>query len=191
MSTKRMKGKKWLTVVAPPYFDSVEIAKTPVSEPEMAVGRRLVVNAVDLTDDMSKFFMKIILRITRVDGEKAFTEFDSFEILRDYLARMIVRRTRRIDIIEDYVTKDNVPLRVKIVMTTSRGAKTTIEKRLRSKIKEVVEDIVKNSTLEEFLKKVISGEAKSKCILEGRKIYPIRNFEFRKIERLWEKGEFS
>jgi small subunit ribosomal protein S3Ae len=184
MVIKKLKGKQWFTVLAPSYFGNVELVKTPSSEPEGIVGRRLTINVADLTDDPNKFYMKITFRINKIEGEKAFTEFDNFETFRDYLARMVVHRVRRIDIIQDLKTKDGVLLRVKVLATTSKKAKATIEKVMRKKLGEMIKNFVENSSLEEFLKGVISEEIKSKIIAEGRKTYPLRNFEFRKIERI-------
>jgi small subunit ribosomal protein S3Ae len=184
MVIKKLKGKQWFAVMAPSYFGSVELVKTPSSEPKKLVGRRLTINAVDLTNDPNKFYMKITFRINKVEGEKAFTEFDGFEIFRDYLARMVVHRVRRIDIIQDLKTKDNVLLRVKSVVITSKKAKATIEKVLRKSVGEMIKNFVENSSLEEFVKGVVSEEIKSKIMTEAKKIYPLRNFEFRKIERI-------
>lgn len=184
MVTKKLSGKQWFTVLAPSYFGEVELVKIPSSEIEGIIGRRLTINVVDLTDDPNKFYMKMTFRINKLEGEKAFTDFDNFETLRDYLARMVVHRVRRIDIIQDLRTRDGILLRVKILATTSKRAKATIEKALRKKLGEMIKSVVENSTLEEFLKGVISEEIKSKIITEGRKTYPLRNFEFRRIERI-------
>lgn len=184
MVIKKLKGKQWFTVLAPSYFGEVELAETLASEKEGIIGRRLTINVADIVNDPNKFYMTITFRITKVEGEKAFTEFDMFETLRDYLARMVVHRVRRIDIIQDLRTKDGILLRVKVLVTTSKKAKATIERALRKKLGEMIKNVVENSTLEEFLKGIISGDIKSKIVSEGRKTYPLRNFEFRRIERI-------
>jgi small subunit ribosomal protein S3Ae len=184
MVIKKLKGKQWFTVVAPSYFGSVELVQTPSSESENLIGRKLTINVADLTNDPNKFYMKITFRITRVEGEKAFTEFDEFEIFREYLARMVVHRVRRIDIIQDLKTKDGILLRVKTVVITPKKAKATIEKVMRKRVGEMIKNIVENSNLEEFVKGIVSEEIKSKIMAEAKKIYPLRNFEFRKIERM-------
>ncbi|MDI6806695.1 MAG: hypothetical protein QMD14_02680 [Candidatus Aenigmarchaeota archaeon] len=184
MVVRKIKGKGWFTIVAPGYFGGVELTRTLASKPQELVGRRLTVSVVDLTDDVKKFYMKMIFRINEVKEDKGFTEFDVFEVMRDYLARMVVHRVRRIDIIQDLKTKDEVGLRVKVLATTSKKAKATIEKAVRLKLADLVKNEIEKLTLEEFLKGVISGELRSSIIAESRKTYPLRNFEFRRIERI-------
>ena len=181
---KRLKGKTWYTIFAPTYFEGKEIGVTPASEPELLVGRRLTIPVTELIGDMEKYYMKITFRIVRVNGDKAFTDFDGFECMRDYIARMVVRRVRRIDVIQDEVSKDGKKLRIKTIAIISRKANRSIEKRIRKRIEEMVREAVSASSMDEFIKKVISGELKKKIFEEIMKIYPPRHFEFRKIERL-------
>lgn len=184
MTIKKIKGKEWFTIIAPKIFDEKEIGTTLASEPKNLVGKRIIIGLIELTNDLSKYYMKIRFKIDRVEGNRAMTRFDGLECLRDYLSRMVVRRVRRIDFIQDSMTKDGVKIRVKGLAVASRKIKSSIEKTVRNKIKEIVKNETENSTLDEFIKKVISNELKSKILLEIRKIYPTRNFEFGKIEVL-------
>ena len=181
---KGLKGKKWFTMVAPPYFGSKEIGETLASEPQALIGRRVTIPLVQLTEDFSKYYLKITFRIKKVEGERAFTEFDGLECTRDYIARMVVRRVRRIDAVQDLETKDGKKIRVKTITIISKKAKSSMEKAIRKKVEELVKNWVESLTLEEFLKKVISDELKKKMVEEVNKIYPVRHFEFRKIEML-------
>jgi len=182
--TKKIKGKEWFTVVAPKIFNEKEIGITMASEPKNLIGRRIIIGLVELTNDFSKYYMKVRFKIDKVEGNKATTRFDGLECLRDYLSRMVLRRVRRIDSIQDNVTKDGIKIRVKSLAVASRKIKSSIEKTVRSEIKKIIKNEVENLTLDEFIRKVISNELKSKILLEVRKIYPIRNFEFSKVEAL-------
>ena len=52
----------------------------------------------------------------------------------------------------------------------------------RKKVEELIEEIVKDSTLDDFVKGLINDEIKRRIVAEIRKIYPIRHFEIRKTE---------
>ncbi|MEM5853154.1 MAG: 30S ribosomal protein S3ae [Candidatus Aenigmatarchaeota archaeon] len=184
---KKAKVKETFTIILPKMFGEKEIGYTFASKPEQVVGRELTVSALDVVDNMNKYYLKLTFKVKKVEGNKAFTEFYGSECLQDYISRMVVRRIRRIDTVQDLYTKDKVKLRVKSILTVPRKAKSSIQKKMSDKIKEMIKNEVENKTLEEFVKSLISDEIKMKIITEGKKIYPIRNFEIRKVEVLPEK----
>lgn len=181
---KKIKGKEWFTIITPPYFGEKEIGKTLTSDPESLVGRKLTLNAVEVVDNVQKYYLKLTFKIYRVNGDKALSGFDSLECLRDYISRMVLRKITRIDSVQDLITKDQVKLRVKGLTITSRKITSNTENKIRKFVAELIQHEVENSTLEGFLKKIISDELKNKIKTKGRKIYPIRNFEVRKTEIL-------
>jgi small subunit ribosomal protein S3Ae len=137
---------------------------------------------MELTNDFNKFYMKFIFKIYKVEGNKAFTKFYGSECLRDYISRMIVRRIRRIDTIQDLTTKDGIKIRVKGLAIAPRRIKSSIEVKIRNNIKEKLKKEIESITLDDFVKKIVSEEIKMKVLKEARKIYPVRNFEIRKTE---------
>lgn len=184
MPAKKAKQKQWYTIIAPKIFPEKEIGKTFAAEAENLVGRRITVSAVDLTGNFNKYYVKFTFKISKINGERALTEFDGTEILRDYISRMILRRVRRIDTIQDLKTKDGITLRVKGLTVIGRRVKNSIQQQLSKKVKEMVASFVADSTLEDFVKKFLSDEMKNRILQEASKIYPVRHFEFRKIEVL-------
>lgn len=180
--TKKAKTKEWFTILAPKIFDEREIGKTMISNPNGLIGRRIILSLMELTNDFGKYYMKFVFRISRVEGSKAFTEFDGSECLRDYLSRMVLRRVRKIDAVQDLTTKDGIKIRVKSLAITSRKIKSSIQETIRLGVKDIIKNEVENSTLEEFIEKIISDEIKNKILRESRKAYPVRNFEIRKTE---------
>lgn len=179
---KKAKEKEWFTIVLPKIFGEKEIEETPSQDVNNVVGRTFEVNLMELTNDMSKYYIKFMFKVKNVEGKKAFAEFIGSECLRDYISRMVLKKSRRIDTIQNLKTKDGKMIRVKGLAIASRKMKSSIEKSVRNKISELIKNEVENSTLYEFVEKIISGDIKSKILKEGRKIYPIRNFEIRKTE---------
>lgn len=182
MVVKKTKTKNWYTIIAPKIFDEREIGKTLVSDPEKILGRKIVISAIDLTDNFNKYYLKFSFKISQINGNKALTVFDGSECLRDYISRMILRRVRRVDTVQDLKTNDGIKLRVKALAIISRKAKSSVEETIRKKTEEMTKNFVENSSLEEFIKKILSDEMKNRILQELRKIYPVRNFEFRKTE---------
>jgi small subunit ribosomal protein S3Ae len=181
---RKAKAKTWYRILAPDFFGNKEIGLTPASDPNLLIGRRIAVSALDFTNDYNKYYLKFYFKIKQVNGENALTEFDGSECLRDYISRMVVRRVRRVDTVQDLVTKDGKKIRVKCIAIIPRRVKSSIQRTIAKNIKEMVKDIVENLKLEDFVKKILNDEIKNEILVELRKIYPVRNFEFRKTEML-------
>ena len=104
--------------------------------------------------------------------------------MRDYISRMVLKRVRRIDTVQDLQTKDGRKVRVKGIAIISKKVKSTMEKIIRSQISETMKMEVSESDFDDFVMMLTTDELKSKILREARKIYPVRNFEIRKSEVL-------
>jgi len=178
------KTKDWVTVQAPSYFDEKAIGKTLSSDPKLLIGRKMTVNSMDLTGNLSKYYLKVTFKINEVNGSVAKTSFAGSECVRDYISRMVVRRVRRIDTIQDLKTKDGTMIRVKGIAITSSKVKSSVEKVIRRRMAEMIKERVESATLENLVHQLLSDEMKNRVLQEARKIYPIRNFEIRKTQIL-------
>ncbi len=178
----KLKGKQWFMILSPKYFGEREIAKTISSTAESLIGKTVNLSAVELTNDINKYYLKLKFKINSVNGDKAFTQFYGSECLQDYISRMVLHRVRRIDSIQDLATTDGMKIRVKGLTIVSKKVKSSIAIKIREFVLELIKKQVEDSTLEEFLQKMLSNELKNKILREGRSIYPIRNFEVRKID---------
>jgi len=130
-----------------------------------------------------------MFKVTNVSGEKAYTSFHGLECLRDYISRLVRKRTTRIDTVQDLVTKDGVKLRVKTIAISLKKMKSSIKKSVMNYIREVIKEEAEKSKLPEFINKILKDEIKKKIIEGASKIYPLRHFEVRKIEVLPQKRE--
>lgn len=185
-ATKKTKAKvkEWYSIIAPKIFDEAEIGKTMASDPGKLIGRRIKVSLMELTNNYGKYYVKFIFRIKKIEGTKAFTEFDGSEVLQDYISRMIFRRVRRVDTVQDLKTKDGFKIRVKGLAIISRRIKSSIMGRIRDQIREMLKEEVENSNFEDLIDKIISDELKGNILRATRQTYPVRNFEIRKTELL-------
>ncbi len=179
---KKAKKKEMIVVKSPVIFGEAAIAEVPATDPDYLVGKKITMNMVEVMPESNKYYTKVSFRINKIDGNNALTDFDGLELMRDYISRMVVRRVRRIDDVQNLVTKDGFKLRVKSMATVSRKASANVEKSVRNKVTEMVSNVVKESTLEDFLSGVLSDKYKHEFVKELRRIYPLRNLEFRKIE---------
>lgn len=182
MAAKKSKSKAWYTIIAPEIFGSKEIGKTTASDPDFLKDRIINLSAVEVSNNFSKYYLKFSFRVTKLNGDKAYTDFSGSECMRDYIARMVLRHVRRIDTVQDLKTKDGVKIRVKGLAVISRKAKSNTLKAIRRRIEELVKKNVEDSSLDDFVNRILDDKMKMYILGEIGSIYPVRNFEFRKTE---------
>jgi len=178
---KSKKVKVWLKLITPEFLGKREVGEIPANEPEAAKGRRVILSAIDVLGDFNKYYLKFIFKIGEVDNQNAYLYFDGLECTRDYIARMIRRRVDRTDLVVDKKTKDGVVLRIKTI-TVTRRVPRGIRTKIRKQIDEILNKVVPESTMDDFILKVLSDDFKNSIVSTINKIYPVRHFEFRKIE---------
>lgn len=181
---KKLKGKEWYSILAPKMFKEKIIGETPVGDPKTLIGRKVDVHLINLVDDLSKYYMKFYFKVTDIKESKAYTEFAGLECMRDYISRMIRYGIKRIDIIQDLVTKDKKKLRVKTLVITNKKMKKNVEIALKELVEEKLKKEIESDKLDEFIEKIIDDTIKKSILNEGSNIYPIRAFEIRKVEVL-------
>lgn len=184
MATKKAKAKEWISVLAPDLFDNRELARAVVTEPEQIIGRKINISLLELMNNFNKFYVKFIFRVTKIDGTIAQSEFAGSEVLRDYISRMVLKRVRRIDTVQNLQTKDGKKIVVKGIAIVSKKVKSSIEKTIRAHITEALIEEVAHTDLNDFIIMLTTDELKAKILHEARKIYPVRNFEIRKTKVL-------
>src|SRR3989338_10802039 len=179
---KKAKKKDIVSIISPKVFGEKEVGEVPKGETKNLIGKKATFNLVEVLPEYGKYYTKVTFRITNVDDGKAFTDFDSMELMRDYISRMVVRRVKRIDAIQDLTTKDGMKIRVKNLATVSRKASSKVSKAVRVQLLSMVSGAVKDKSFEEVLSDIFSDKMKRDFTRELRRIYPLRNLEFRKIE---------
>ena len=178
---KSRKTKVWLKLILPEFLGKKEVGEIPANEPEATKGRRVILSAIDVLGDFNKYYLKFIFKVGEVDNQNAYLFFDGLECTRDYIARMIRRKVDRTDLVVDKTTKDGVTLRIKTIVVTRR-VPSGIRTKMRKRIDEILSKEVPELTMDDFILKVLSDDFKNSIISTLNKIYPVRHFEFRKIE---------
>ncbi len=174
--------KQWYEIIAPEMFGGKAIAETLSSDPRKLVGRKLRVSLVEISRDYSKFYFKVILQIEKVEEHKALTKLIGHECLRERVYRMVQRHGRRVDVVQDVETKDGKKIRVKSVFMLIRRVGNSAKNSARKTAKDIIEDLAKKSTSEEFINAIIAGDIQHKLKKECNKVYPIGSVEVRKTE---------
>ena len=176
---KSLKGKVWIKILAPKFFEEKFLGETLANEPEQVLNRTVEAGAFEFGNP-EKFYFKIFFKVDGIDGSIARTKFFGHDTSRDFLARVVHYNATRIDTNQIVQLKD-AKLRIKTVSMTARQVSKKTEMEIRKKISELVSTL-SSLTTEEFVKKIISDEIQQNFRAEFNKIYPLRAFEFRKSE---------
>ena len=176
--------KNWYEIVAPKMFGEKVVGETLAADPKQLIGRTIDVSLMELSRDFSRFYIKLNLQITEVNGTKALTKFMGHDTMYERVYRMVQRHSRRIDVIQDVTTKDGVKIRVKTIFTLIRRVNTSIKKEARALARQIIEETAKETEFEDFINSVVQGNLQKTIRAKCTKIYPVGNIEIRKTELL-------
>jgi len=176
--------KDWFEIVAPDIFDNEKVSETPSDRKEKVDGRTVKVNLKDLVPTSSKYYMDVFLQVKDVEGNKAHTELVGQKTSKEYVSKMVRRRSDRIDKVMDVDTKDGKKVRVKIIASTLNNTHGSTKKAIKEKMDEIIEDNASSSSYVEFMNAIFQNEIQRELNDKCKKIYPLRSVEFRKTELL-------
>lgn len=181
---KKKKQKIWYSLIAPSMFGRKKIGETPADDPEKVLGRTVEVSLQELTGDFAKAHLKVILKVVDIKGLEAHTVFIGHSTTTDYVKRMARRHKSKIDGVFDITTKDGKRIRVKPSAYTAKRIQTSQKRAIRAVMKQVIETMAQNNTLEDFVKFMLDGEIGKQTYKLAKPIYPVKRVEVHKSELL-------
>jgi len=176
------KLKSWYEIRAPKYYDEKVLGETPADDPNKTINRVVEVLYPELTNDWSRAYIKAKFRIVEVQGKICKTDFDGHELTRDYIIRIVRRRTSRIDDTFVVKTKDGREITLKPIIITRTRCSYRKRKEIRKKVAEELTEKAKTLNYENFILELLSESLLSDIKSKIHKIHPIKNFHIRKSE---------
>lgn len=189
--TEGWKAKQWYNLVAPEMFGKANIGETVADVPEKLVGRVIEVTLGELTNDLSKQNIKLLLKVDSVGGDSAYTKFTGHQLTQDYLRSLVKRSTSNIETNISVSTKDGYTIRVKPSCYTIKRARANQVKAIRAVMNNVIIAKAKEMDLEQFVQEVVTGKLSASIYHDVKPIYPLRRVEVRKTEIEAEPGTAS
>ena len=187
-TTKKLKdkwrAKQWYTIHAPDMFENKEIPGTPADDPTKLNNRIVEVTMQELTGDFSKSYIKLKLRINRIAGFDAYTNFIGHEFTSDYIRRLTRRRRTKIDGIFDVTTKDGYRIRVKPMAIAEHRIQSSQKAAIRQQMSNVVHDIAGGQRMSEFVSSMIRGDVSRDIFRVCKPIYRLKRIDIRRSQVL-------
>jgi small subunit ribosomal protein S3Ae len=189
--TEGWKAKQWYNLVAPEMFGKANIGETVADVPEKLIGRVIEITLGELTNDLSKQNIKLILKVESVGGDSAYTKFTGHQLTQDYLRSLIKRSTSNIETNISVLTKDGFKVRVKPSCYTIKRARANQVKAIRSIMNSVITSRAREMDMEQFVQEIVTGKLSASIYHDVKPIYPLRRVEVRKTEIEAEPGTAS
>ncbi|MGB9729070.1 MAG: 30S ribosomal protein S3ae [Thermoprotei archaeon] len=170
----------WVPVYAPEAFGRNEVAEIATRNIEKIVGRTVEISLYEITKEIEHQFIKLKLKITKVENNKAYTTFVMHDTTRDYIRSIVRRGSSRVDLITDIKTKDNWVVRIYVMAVTIRRVSTSKERQIRKAALQALIERVPQLTLDELVREMLLGKLASLVAEKVKKIYPCKKVEIRK-----------
>ncbi|MCH7757682.1 MAG: 30S ribosomal protein S3ae [Thaumarchaeota archaeon] len=179
----KWREKKWITVNAPDSFNNVPIAYIPITDDKNAQGRVLEVTLYDiLKGDPSQHQYKMYFQLDKIKDDKASTIFKRFEYSKEFLRSLVRRGSSKINFIIDAKTKDGYVFRIKVIALTHRQLNTSRKHALRLIIRDIINKIVPEMTIDQFVQATCYGKINSDIMAAIKKIIKIRHVGLEKVK---------
>lgn len=179
---KKVKKKFPVNIKAPEFLNSVSLGESNVTDLNNLVGRTSKINLMYITGNLKNQNIRLTYRIEEVSAGEALTIVKSYEQIPYYLGRFVRKGSNLIEDSFDVLTKDGKKVRVKPFVVTKMSASELICKALRGATRELVKEEAKSVTYDELMASIIFGKIQNVFRNDLKKIFPLKTFEFRKVE---------
>lgn len=185
----KWKAKKWFEIVAPSMFNERVIGETFTTTPKNLAGRVIETGLDAVTGEFNPRLQKTKLkfRVKDVSGGRATTIFLGHRIAQDFERSLVRRRTTKVYINQVVETKDNVKVRIKSFLVTTRQVNVARQKLMRQQYRDFLAAEAKKQNLGEFINNILFNRIGGKCKRVMSKVYPIRHAIIQKTEMVGEK----
>lgn len=179
----KWREKKWIKVFAPESFNNIQIAHIPITNEENAKGRVIEVTLFDiLKGDTSQYQYKMYFQIDKIENDKATTIFKRYEYAKEFLRSLVRRGSSKINFIYTIKTKDGYIFRIKMIALSNRQLNTSRKHALRLIARNVIEKIVGQMTIEQFVQAACYGKISSDIMAAAKKIIHMRHVGLEKVK---------
>lgn len=179
---KKVKKKFPVEVKAPEYLNSYTLGKSEVTDLGNLVGRTAKVNLMYITGNVKNQNVRLTFRISDVNSGLAKTEVIKYEQIPYYLGRFVRKGS---DLVEDSFvvkSKDGKDVVIKPFIVTKMNTSSLVLSLIRKTAKTLIEKEASESTYDDLIQSIIGGRIQTTFRNEIKKIFPLKVFEFRRVE---------
>jgi small subunit ribosomal protein S3Ae len=180
----KWKLKSWYSVVAPESFESKEIAQVVSADEANLANRIIKIGLGDLTGSFSQStaYTMLYFRIKEIRGKSAHAIFIGHELAPGYVRTLARRRRSVMSQVDDVLTKDGVPFRIKTLCISGVKVSEALRRDVRRAISATVHSLAKSADSSSLVQELVFGKFSAKIFNSIKKIGPLKRVEIRKSE---------
>lgn len=182
-SVSNWKKKSWYTVLAPKVFGEKEVGQIISSDPETIPARKIEANLMNLSGNIKKQHITLLLDVDKVAGTTAHTTISKYAMNTAFLKRMARKGKSKVSESILVETKDNVKLRLKLIAVSRNLITSSVQKAIRAELVKQAVYASQTATYEDMLSAIIANTFQKSLKGKLDTIYPSSVVEVTKIER--------
>ncbi len=183
----KWKKKIWYSIFTPDEFEKREIAQTVAEKPEMVMGRILIASVAEISRQPRMSHIALKFKVNNVQTQKAFTTIVGFAMQDSYIRRIVRRRSSKIELVSDIITKDNQKAHVKVVTISGQKVTQAQATSIRKIMQEELEKAAKAREFKVLVQEFIFGNVASAIVKRAKKVASIKRTEISKCSLLEEQ----
>jgi small subunit ribosomal protein S3Ae len=184
----KWKKKVWYSIFTPEEFEKREIASTVAEKPEQVMGRTLWMSVGEIARQPRLSHIALKFRVTDVQGQKAYTQLDGFAMQDSYIRRVVRRRSSKLEVVCDVVTKDDQKAHIKAVTITGQKITQAQGTTIRRMMREELERAAKAREFRILAQELIFGNIATAIVKRAKKVASVKRTEIVKCNRILEKA---
>ena len=180
----KWKTKSWYSIIAPEAFESREIGQLVSSDEANLINRIVKIGLGDMTGSFSQqtAYTSLYFRVKEVKGKSAHTAFIGHELVPGYMRTLARRRRSIMNQVDDVVTRDGVPVRIKTICVSGVKVSEALRSDARRMISQTVQQLAKQLDFGTLVQEMVFGKFSAKIFNTIKKIGPLKRVEVRKSE---------
>ncbi len=176
--------KKWYPITASKLFNETAIGETYLTDAQEAVGKKIIVNLSQITNDMQRQNFNAQFRIVKAEKDVLKTKMINYFMMPAALRKVSRREKDKIESSFLCKTKDEEDIRVKTVLVARKKISQSISAHLQRTAQEVISKNLKASSYEQFINDILTRKIQNELGKELKKVYPLSFYEIRWAELL-------
>jgi ribosomal protein S3AE len=182
VARQSVKKKKWFPIVSPKLLGEKPIGETYLEEPELAVGKTIKINLMQVTGEIKAQNVNSKYEIVEFRENVLRTKITDYTYLNSSLKRLVRRRMTKVDDSLVIMTKDDVKVRIKPLVLTRGKVSKSLESAFRAAVRKLVIEAVGKKTYEELFADVIKNRLQIEIKNSIMKLSPIKTVIIRVLK---------
>jgi len=174
--------KEWYPILAPKLFQNTVLGETPVYDPEQMIGKSMVKNLMNLTNDVKRQNINVKFKVANVQNGKAFTDIVGYYMVQSSIRRLIRKNIEKIIMSFPCKTSDNKNLLIKPLLITRAATTGSVATKMRRNAQDFLVKYIGAISYDNFVNDLVNHKLQSSLKKELNKIYPLRVCELKSME---------